>query len=131
MQASLTGHKKEIEEKIMSISGENFYRCYQCGECSSGCPAGFEMDILPNQINANLQIGEFEKVLQSKTIWICVACFECGTRCPHNIDIARINEALRQIKIRKNMDLFNIWDVANTGEFPTVALVASFRKFTA
>ena len=90
-----------------------------------------QMDILPNQINAYLQAGEFEKVLESKAIWVCVACFECGTRCPHKIDIAKINEALRQIKIRKNMDLYNIWEVASTGEFPTVALVASFRKFTA
>ena len=121
----------ELERKIMDISGEDFYRCYHCGECSSGCPAAFQMDILPNQINALLQVGEFEKVLESQTIWLCVACFECVTRCPHNIDIAKINEALRQIKIRKNIDLFNIWDIIKKETFPTVALVASFRKFTA
>ena len=131
MELVLSKHKEDLREKIMYISGEDFYRCYQCGECSAGCPAADKMDILPNQINAHLQAGEFEKVLESKAIWVCVACFECGTRCPHKIDIAKINEALRQIKIRKNMDLYNIWEVASTGEFPTVALVASFRKFTA
>jgi heterodisulfide reductase subunit C2 len=120
-----------MAEKIQKLSGENYYKCYQCGECTSGCPAADRMDILPNQINMLLQTGDFETVLNSKTIWVCVACFECGTRCPKKVDISKINEALRQINIRANMDLYNIWEVAGSGEFPTVALVAAFRKFTA
>jgi len=131
MEVHLKEPSPELREKIMKISGEDYYRCYQCGECTSGCPAADKMDIMPNQINMLLQLGEFQKVLSSKTIWICVACFECGTRCPKNIDIAKINEALRQVNIRQNIDLFNIWEAVKNEEFPTVALVASFRKFTA
>ncbi len=110
----------EIAEKIKAISGEDYNKCYQCGECTSGCPAADEMDIMPNQLNMLLQTGNFDRVLTSRMVWLCVACFECGTRCPRGIDIAR-----------QNMDLFNIWEVASKEEFPTVALVASFRKFTA
>ncbi len=131
MEVLLKEPSSEIRDKIMELSGEDYYACYQCGECSSGCPAAEHMDILPNQVNMLLQTGDFDTVLESNTIWLCVACFECGTRCPRGVDIAKINEALRQIKIRQNMDLFNIWEVASSGEFPTVALVASFRKFTA
>lgn len=131
METVIREPSAELQEKIMEISGEDYYACYQCGECTSGCPAADRMDIMPNQINMLLQIGDFETVLASKTIWVCVACFECGTRCPRGVDIAKINEAMRQLKIRKNMDLFNIWEIASSGEFPAVALVASFRKFTA
>jgi len=131
MQYVIESPDINLQETIMKISGEDFHACYQCGECTSGCPAAFMMDIVPNQINAMLQLGDFQKVLDSKSIWICVACFECSTRCPNNIDISKINEALRQINIRKNVDLFHIEEVATTGEFPTVALVASFRKLTA
>ena len=131
MEVELKEPSSELRDKVMDISGEDFYRCFQCGECTSGCPAADKMDIMPNQVNMLLQTGDFDTLLESQTIWLCVACFECVTRCPRGIDLAKINEALRQIKIRKNMDLFNIWEVASTGEFPAVALVASFRKFTA
>lgn len=131
MEVEIKEPSVELRDKIIEISGEDYHRCYQCGECTSGCPAAGEMDIMPNQVNMLLQSGDFERVLESKTIWLCVACFQCATRCPRGVDLSKINEALRQIKIRKNMDLFNIWEVASTGEFPAVALVASFRKFTA
>lgn len=131
METLLKPPNEAIREKILKISGEDYYKCYQCGECSSGCPSAERMDILPNQTNMLLMNGQFERVLESKTIWVCVACFECGERCPHGIDIAKIHEALRQIKIRKNFDSFNIREAVEKEVFPTVALVASFRKFTA
>lgn len=130
MEITLKKTDITLRDKILKISGEDFNKCYQCGMCTSGCPVADEMDIMPNQVNMMLMLGQFEELLNSQTIWICVACFECGERCPHNIDLAKINEALREIKIRENIDLFNIWETASTGEFPTIALVASFRKFT-
>lgn len=131
METILKEPSEELRQKIMDISGEDYYHCFQCGTCTSGCPAAGQMDILPNQINMLLQLGEFKRVLESQTIWTCVACFECGERCPKGVRICKINEALRQIKIRKNIDRYNIWEKATTGEYPTIVLVASFRKFTA
>lgn len=118
-------------DKIAEISGERIYRCYQCGCCSAGCPVAYDMEFLPNQVMLYLQEGDLEPLLNSKTIWICVGCYECATRCPLGIDIAKIMEALRSIKLRQNYDRIVIERKPRLEEYPTIALVATMRKFTA
>ncbi len=61
------------------------------------------MDILPNQIFRHIQYGNREKVLSSKTIWICASCYACSVRCPNNIDIAKIMDTLRNMAIRSGV----------------------------
>jgi heterodisulfide reductase subunit C len=65
---------------IINVSGEKINNCYQCKKCTAGCPITFAMDILPHQIIKYIQLGLEEKVLTSKTIWLCAACETCGTR---------------------------------------------------
>lgn len=81
---------------IINVSGEKINNCYQCRKCTAGCPITFAMDILPHQIIKYIQLGFEEKVLTSKTIWLCAACETCGTRCPNEIDLAAMMDALRQ-----------------------------------
>ncbi|MFH2070158.1 MAG: 4Fe-4S dicluster domain-containing protein [Elusimicrobiota bacterium] len=121
-------------EKIQKISGQNLYRCYQCGKCSAGCPVVEEMDILPNQIIRLAQIGRAEKALNSKTIWLCASCYTCDVRCPKGIDISRIMEALRQIILRQREknDFVNIEKIPKKllKQIPQVCLISNFRKTT-
>jgi heterodisulfide reductase subunit C2 len=70
--------------------------CYQCQKCSAGCPVAFAMDYKPNQIMQMVSLGMKERVLSSKTIWICASCYTCSTRCPNDIDIAGVMDWLRQ-----------------------------------
>jgi heterodisulfide reductase subunit C len=56
----------------------------------------FAMDVLPNQVMRMIQLGLQEKLLRSKTIWICASCQACTTRCPNDIDIAHVMDSLRQ-----------------------------------
>jgi heterodisulfide reductase subunit C2 len=81
---------------IINVSGEKINNCYQCKKCTAGCPITFAMDILPHQIIKYIQLGLEEKVLTSKTIWLCAACETCGTRCPNEIMLADMMDALRQ-----------------------------------
>jgi heterodisulfide reductase subunit C len=81
---------------IVNKSGEPINNCYQCKKCTAGCPITFAMDILPHQIIKYIQLGLEEKVLTSKTIWLCAACETCGTRCPNDIMLADMMDALRQ-----------------------------------
>ncbi len=122
---------REKREKIKEISGERIDRCYQCGCCSAGCPTASEMEFLPNTVMMYLQEGDIEPVLNSRAIWICVGCYECASRCPQGIDIARIMEALRTIKLRQNYDRLRIEEKVKLEDYPTIALVATMRKFTA
>src|SRR5208282_717492 len=74
--------------------------CYQCGKCTAGCPVAMHMDVAPNQVVRLVQLGEWEKALQSRAIWECVGCQTCSTRCPKEVDCAGVMDALREAWLR-------------------------------
>ena len=84
---------------MVEAVGDELFACYQCYKCSTGCPLAFAMDILPHQIIRSVVFGQKEKVLSSKTIWMCASCETCTTRCPNEIDIAKVMDVLRQIQM--------------------------------
>ncbi len=89
--------------EVIQASGEKIQACYQCQKCSAGCPVAYAMDILPNQILRHVQYDHREKVLSSKTIWICASCYTCSVRCPNNIDIAKIMDTLRGLALHSGI----------------------------
>jgi len=89
--------------EIVEASGETLQACYQCQKCSAGCPVAYAMDLLPNQVLRHIEYDHREKVLGSKTIWICASCYSCSVRCPNNIDIAKIMDTLRTRAIRSGI----------------------------
>jgi len=89
--------------EIFDASGEKVQNCFQCQKCSAGCPVNFAMDILPNQMFRHIQYGHRDKVLSSKTIWLCASCHTCSVRCPNSIDIAKVMDTLREISARSGM----------------------------
>jgi len=91
--------------EVNHASGEKIQACYQCQKCSAGCPVVYAMDILPNQILRHIQYDHRERVLSSKTVWICASCYTCSVRCPNNIDIAKIMDALRNLALRSGAKL--------------------------
>jgi len=86
--------------EVIQKSGEKIQNCYQCQKCSAGCPVNFAMDILPNQMFRHIQYNHREKVLSSKTIWLCASCYTCSVRCPNSIDIAKVMDTLRSVSLR-------------------------------
>ena len=94
-EARDTTFATEIKER----SGVNFDRCYQCLTCTLGCPFCFAMDFTPNQVLRMVQLGLKDKVLQSSAIWFCASCQACATRCPHEVDIPRVMDVLRQMAL--------------------------------
>jgi len=85
-----------LAERISKLTGSEIFRCYQCQKCSSGCPVGDEMDLLPAQVIRLVQLGYKDKILSSKTIWVCASCETCTTRCPNEIDIAMVMDSMRE-----------------------------------
>lgn len=122
----------ELREQVKDLSEQNLLACYQCGKCSAGCPSIEAMDVMPSQIIRWVQLGQIEKALQTKTIWLCAACQTCKVRCPRGVDLARIMEALRQLVLRDNVDYMhpNRIPAEDLEELPQIALIANFRKMT-
>jgi len=92
-----------LSRELEALADVRVRECYQCGKCSAGCPVADEMDILPNRIVRLAQLGEFEKALRSKTIWLCASCITCTTRCPREVDIAAVMDALREMSLEKGL----------------------------
>ena len=117
---------------LSEISGTCFSACYQCGNCSAGCPVCEFMDLPPNVVIRCIQLGCIGELEDVNTPWICASCESCSARCPRGVDIARVMEALRQIVLRRNEDRvdLNTIDADDLVDLPQIALVGACRKFT-
>ncbi len=126
--------------EVIQASGEKIQACFQCQKCSAGCPIAYAMDILPNQVLRRIQYGHREKVLTSKTIWICASCYTCSVRCPNEIDIARVMDALRGLAIRsgaepgeKDIPLFHsvfLDSIKSKGRIHELSLIVQLKSKT-
>lgn len=94
---------QEFLKKIRKEGISNVERCYQCTTCSNGCPVAYAMDYHPHQLIHMVKLGLKEKVLKSRTIWLCVSCETCATRCPNEIDIVRLMDTLRKESLREGV----------------------------
>jgi heterodisulfide reductase subunit C len=122
-----------ILEKVAQISGQNIYRCMQCGTCTAVCPMSGEMEITPQRAVALLQQGVVEPLLEARTPWLCASCLTCQVRCPRGIELPRVMEAVRQLLLRGRRDQFLTGGVPgdrSLAGLPQIALVAAFRKLT-
>lgn len=120
--------------QIEKISSQKLHACYQCGKCSAGCPMAAYMDILPNQIIRLAQLGMKEKLMASRSIWICVSCLTCNSRCPKGIRIAEIIESLRESVLRTEQrnDQLRIKELSPEAlaALPPIASISAMRKLT-
>ncbi len=146
---SSSAHHIEIDDslagKILANCGISVERCYQCGKCSAGCPlAETEMDFPPSVVLRMLQtrIPQMDdKILRSKSIWICLTCEMCIARCPMEVDIPVIMDFLRQESFQnektnpemKNVIAFHksfLEIVKSTGRLHEVGLIKNYKLKT-
>lgn len=122
--------RSEFTDLVQRVSGEELLLCYQCGNCTAGCPVAFAMDIAPHHVVRLLQLGQEASLLQGNSMWVCVSCLQCYSRCPKGVDISRLMEALRQMALRKGVDevVVRQLPVDILSDAPQQALVAGFRK---
>jgi heterodisulfide reductase subunit C len=122
---------RRLVRQIEELSGEDIAVCFQCGQCTAGCPVAEEMDPKPREAMLLLQLGRPEQVINSRGIWLCASCLTCGTRCPRRIDYAKIAEACRAIVLRgKESGIDPDSALADElEEIPQQAFVAAYRKF--
>jgi len=94
---------KAFKEEIEQLSGQNINSCYQCGECTAGCPVAYTADIMPNQVTRLVQLGQDKDVLKSSMIWLCVGCETCATRCPRKVELSKVMDALRETAVKRGV----------------------------
>ena len=98
-------HKKGYISEIKDKTGVNVNRCYQCGKCSAGCAVSDEMDYPPSMLMRMLQTNSkdnYQKILASESVWLCISCQNCLTRCPMQIDIPQLMDYMREKALSEN-----------------------------
>jgi len=80
------------------------HQCYQCSKCSAGCPVASEMDLLPHQLVRLAVMGNVERIVSSKSIWLCLTCHTCGARCPNGIDVPALLDPIRHQVLQQKID---------------------------
>lgn len=133
MSISITDRTIDLEliRKIKEISGQNVYKCMQCGTCAGACPMRELMDYGPTRIIHMLHFGQGDKLVDSRTVWLCASCHECQARCPRGIEIPKVMEAVRLLTLRQNRNYIEPFEIEEIRELPQIAAVSSFRKLTA
>ncbi len=118
-------------DHLDTLSGQMISLCMQCGVCSASCPNVLEMDLTPRALMHQAQLGRLDQVLSGKTIWVCSSCLQCSVRCPRGIDLARVMEAFRLVKLRKREGMLDPADINPAcSDAPPILLVAAMRKLT-
>jgi Fe-S oxidoreductase len=92
MTTEVISHKPSFNETFFTSlykveNGERFRTCLQCGSCSGVCPFGYLMDYPPGRMIAGLRAEEFDLVMETDTVWMCVSCYACAQICPSKIPI--------------------------------------------
>ena len=82
--------------------GENIFKCFQCGTCTSDCPiARFSDSYRPRTLIHMAELGLKDRVLNSETLWLCAACFKCTDRCPQDVEVAAVIRVFRNLAAEK------------------------------
>ena len=76
-------------------------KCYECGKCTSGCPAMELMELHPHEVMAMINLGFIDELIKSDIIWCCVTCLKCQERCPQQVSPVEAILALRTLAVAK------------------------------
>ena len=123
----------ELRERVEEISGASVLKCMRCGKCSATCPNYDEMEYHPHQFVYMVEKGEVEKLMQSRSIFTCLSCMACVERCPRQVEPAKIIEAVKLLKIRKQGENHLKPETVSENvdpELPIQAITSAFRKFS-
>ena len=140
----MSAEKKGYISEIKAHTDVNVNRCYQCGKCSAGCSVNEEMDFPPSVVMRMLQTNDTEnynEILHSQSIWLCVSCQNCLTRCPMQIDIPQLMDYLRDQALKKGtvnkkskkiISFHNSFldSVKHTGRLYEIGLIAGYKMRT-
>jgi heterodisulfide reductase subunit C len=122
-------------DEVVRISGTEPKKCMRCGKCTASCLPSGEMDITPHRFVKNVEEGNIEVLMKSKTLWKCLSCFACVERCPRGVEPANLVEAVRLTVIRKQGGNYIKPDdipglIALDEEIPQQLITSVLRKYS-
>jgi heterodisulfide reductase subunit C len=78
-------------------AGVTLRNCMQCGSCTATCASAYAMDYTPRQLWHMARLGMKDKVLNSKSLWLCSTCYSCTLRCPRELPLTETIGTLKRM----------------------------------
>jgi ferredoxin len=67
---------------LKEFGGVYIENCFNCGNCTAICPLSSDDASFPRKMIRYAQLGQRDRLLASKELWLCYACGECTATCP-------------------------------------------------
>ena len=123
----------ELRKKIEEMSGASVLKCMRCGKCSATCPNYDEMEYHPHEFVYFVEKGDIDRLMNSKSIFTCLSCMACVERCPRQVEPAKIIEAVKLLKVRRqgenHLKPEQVAEMIDE-ELPAQAITSAFRKYS-
>ncbi|MBC8441129.1 MAG: (Fe-S)-binding protein [Deltaproteobacteria bacterium] len=86
-----------LKDFVMSMmpKGGNLNFCFNCGACSSGCPASGLAGMDPRKFVRMVCLGMDEEIMANDWVWMCTTCNRCVHACPMKVDISQLVSIIR------------------------------------
>ncbi len=88
---------------LEQLSVDDAALCYECGKCTSGCPAFLLKELMPHKIMGLLNLGFVDEMINGQEIWACTICLRCKDRCPQNVSPVDVIWGLRAIATQRGI----------------------------
>ena len=88
-----------LKERLDSLA-DTCLQCYQCGQCTSACPSGWDLDRGPRRVVRLILAADAGPLLDCDDVWRCSECGACTRACPMEVDTAAAMAAVRDLQRR-------------------------------
>jgi ferredoxin len=72
--------------KLRRFGAFDVSACFNCGNCTAVCPLSVDNDNFPRKMIRYAQIGDRDRLLACKELWLCYYCGECSDTCPRQAE---------------------------------------------
>ena len=109
-------------EKMHDFGAFDINACFNCGNCSAVCPLSSENDSFPRKMIRYAQIGDRDRLLGCKELWLCYYCGECSDTCPREAEPGEFMASARRYAIA-SLDPTGISRLLYTSRFFTAVFL--------
>ena len=122
--------KPNIIKDIEKFGAFDVSACFNCGTCTATCPLSENSNEFPRGIIRLAQLGQKDKLIASKELWICHYCGDCTAACPREANPAQFMNSARKYAIA-NVDPFGLTSLLNRSKALTVSIMSILAVFVA
>ena len=119
---SITASCGALLPRRSAADGYSPSACFTCSECSNNCPIFSGREVFdPMWIFRMTNLGLFEELLASPSLWLCIACQRCTRNCSQAIEGHHVIRRLQEMAVERGYVEKGFpyrWDLAGKYLFP-------------